>query len=87
MMPQCFGGRDCKVIVEYRLKDSRRRAYWQPLNPHIPFDELNMEFYSVRINKNRQYHRGDTSGFNEAYTKAVAWMILTDKYESAWEPW
>jgi len=75
------------VIVEYRLKSEATWQVWQPVNPSLKFEDLNMENYSIRINKDKQYHRIDTKGFKEAYNKSVTWMRLTGEYDTEWQHW
>ena len=60
---------------------------WEPINSKLNFDDLNMTSYSIRINKNKQYHRSDTKGFKEAYNKAITWMRLTGEYNNEWMMW
>jgi len=74
------------MIVEYRPKQYSGEP-WAPVNSDTKFEDLNMEYYSIRINKNRQYHRKDTKGFEEAYNKAITWLKLTGEYKDAWKVW
>ena len=77
---------EVKVIVEYRPKHYFSEP-WAHVNSNTKFEDLNMEYYSVRINKDKQYHRKDTKGFEEDYNKAITWMKLTGHYEEAWKVW
>ena len=74
------------MLVEFRPKQYYGDP-WEPVNSNTKFEDLNMEYYSVRINKDKQYHRKDTHGFKEDYNKAISWMKLTGEYENAWRVW
>jgi hypothetical protein len=74
------------VIIEYRPKNNIWEP-WAPVNSNTLFKDINMLYYSVRINKDRQYHRLDTPGFEEAYNKAITWMKLTGLYTDVWPYW
>jgi len=74
------------MIVEHRQKQFPGNP-WFPVQADTKFEDLNMSYYSVRINKDRQYHRPDTPGFKEAYNKAITWMKLTGQYDDVWSHW
>ena len=79
------------MIVEYRIRPDEFNGIewgdWEPVHPNTKFEDLTLEDYVIRINKNRQYHRIDTPGFKEAYNEAISWMKLTGKYDNEWSPW
>ena len=67
------------MIVEAKLKSKIwgwGNTSWNPVSIGLKFNHFKFDDYSMRINKNKQYHRYDTKGAKEAYEKAMAWMIL-----------
>jgi len=51
---------------------------WVSIQTGLKFEDVDIDAFSVRINKDRQYHRADTPGFKEAYNKAMFWLMLHD---------
>lgn len=78
------------MMIEYRAKGDRKVWFndnsieWLPLHFDMNWKDFNWDFYSVRINKDRQYHRGDTKGCREVFEKAQAWNKLADINKDAW---
>jgi len=64
------------MIVEARWKNFPGEP-WFTVDIGQKFEDFNIADYSVRINKDRQYHRRDTPGFKEAYNEAMSWMMLS----------
>jgi len=44
----------------------------------LTLKDIDFKRHSIRINKDRQYHRADTPGLNEVFSKAMIWMQLSD---------
>jgi hypothetical protein len=63
------------MIIEYRARFWQTDK-WEMVPVGQKPEEINFQYYSIRINKNRQYHRVDTPGFIEEYNKAMSWMML-----------
>jgi len=78
------------MIIEYRAKRSNDNWFvdtvnWRTMNSDMVFIDFNFDFYSIRINKDRQFHRADTPGCKEEWEKAMMWMKLTaDPDEEYW---
>ena len=71
------------MLIEARHKsgshgDYWERSDWKEIAPGTKIEDLNMSHFSIRINKDNQYHNLDTPGFKEAYNKAMSWMMLND---------
>ena len=49
------------MIIETRLKQFPGDP-WDPINPGLKLEDFNFAHYSIRINKNRQYHTLNTTG-------------------------
>ena len=69
--------------IEARLKrgasglyNARKLLEWHPVQVGLKVEDINIEDFSIRINKDRQYHKLNTPGFKEEYNKAMAWMML-----------
>lgn len=65
------------MILEYRSKTWFGDP-WEDVVPGLKFENFNIDEFSVRINKDKQYHRIDTPGFKEAYNEAMSWIMLTN---------
>ena len=66
------------MIIEQRYKEFSGWDEWMLIRTGIKYDDLDFEHYSIRINKDRQYHTANTKGFKEAYNKAMSWMMLNE---------
>ena len=80
------------MLVEYRRKSHKEsnslftnsrydESYtviydWAPVPLEWKAEEISFEQYSIRINKDRQYHREGTKGFVDAFNKSMLWMQL-----------
>ena len=73
------------MIVEYKRKSNNkwkpRSGWWDIDWTTVPSSwkasDVNFKSYSIRINKDRQYHRQGTAGYEEAFNKAMTWMKLS----------
>jgi len=74
------------MIIEYKRKSgwiplefshSVQSIDWRPVPKSWKAQHINFDAYSIRINKDRQYHTAGTPGFIDSFNKAMSWMMIS----------
>ena len=65
-------------MIEYRLKQDQTQTPdpWKTFPTDVLFENINWDYYSLRINESHIYHKRNAKGLKEEFKKAILWMKL-----------
>jgi len=71
---------DEDIEYDWQVTSNGRYGFtndWHKLPEYITYDELNLDSYSIRVNRDRQYHTKEGKGFRDEFNKIQGWRRLT----------